>query len=59
MERTIRMTDTGHGGTTRLVDGRAVDTRAEFIAKIAKLYDVPMTLIRYEEITYTVPSEGM
>jgi len=26
------------------------DTRAEFIAKIAKLYDVPMNLIRYEAI---------
>ena len=28
----------------------ADESRAEFIAKIAKLYDVPMNLIRYEAI---------
>lgn len=30
------------------------ETRAEFIAKIAKVYDVPMNLIRYEEISNTL-----
>ncbi len=29
------------------------ETRAEFIAKIAKAYDVPMTLIRYNTIEQT------
>jgi len=27
-------------------------TRAEYIAYIAKVYDVPMNLIRYEQINY-------
>ena len=35
------------------------ETRADFIAKIAELYDVPMTLIRYDDTLQHIRQEGM
>ena len=34
------------------------ESRAEFIAKIAELYDVPMTLIRYDDTLGHIRQDG-
>jgi len=39
--------------TSRSTHDRDNETRAEFMAKIARVYDVPMTLIRYKQLEYT------
>ena len=38
--------------TDVLPNDNSKETRAEFIAKIAKRYEVPMNLIRYETIEH-------